>query len=107
MILLTNELKKRLPKQVKVESKGDSKSFADAIVYAKFFHPFSEWRWYVLSGEPSGDDFIFWGYVEGEENEFGCFSLSELKALNIMGLPMERDILFDGANKKLGEVCKL
>lgn len=58
----------------------------DAIAYVKFFHPASEWVWYLT--EFDGEDICF-GLVQGIEEELGYFSLSELAAL-----PVERDQTF-------------
>ena len=67
----------------------------DPIVHVKFFSPDSNWRWYVTEGSPEGDDFIFFGFVMGLENEWGQFSLSELaEARGPFGRPIERDLHF-------------
>jgi hypothetical protein len=50
----------------------------DPIVYARFFTPDSDWIWYVTEGSAEDDDFIFFGFVVGVEEEWGQFSLSEL-----------------------------
>jgi len=50
----------------------------DPIVHVKFFSPDSNWRWYVTEGSPEDDDFLFFGFVVGLEEEWGHFSLSEL-----------------------------
>lgn len=89
MKLLTEELKKQLPKLYAQENKGD-----EAIVYIKFFHSASSWRWYVLEGEQKGTDYIFFGYVHGFEDEYGYFMLSELEEVEVMRLRVERDLYF-------------
>ena len=50
----------------------------DPIVYIKFFTRNSGWAWYVTEGCSEDDDFIFFGFVVGEEMEWGQFALSEL-----------------------------
>ena len=98
MILLTKELKKQLPKLNSQENKGD-----EAIVYIKFFHPASQWTWYVLEGEQKGTDYMFFGYVRGFEDEYGYFMLSELEeVVDQLGLKIERDLYF--RQKTIGQV---
>ena len=87
--LLTDELKKALPK---LRQQSD---IADPIVYAKFFFPASGWTWFVTEGEERGDDFLFFGYVIGLESEFGYFSLREFEGIKISGFEIERDIFFE------------
>ena len=92
MKLLTAELRARLPAlyaQEKIE---------DPIVHIKFFTPDSNWTWYATEGQADEDDFRFFGYVCGQEEEWGYFVLSELEsAKGPMGLPIERDLYFQPA----------
>src|ERR1051326_6687883 len=53
----------------------------DPIVYVRFFSRNLGWTWYVTEGSSDEDDFIFFGFVVGEEMEGGQFSLSELNDL--------------------------
>ena len=93
--LLTEELRKALPKLCAQEGS------ADPIVFAKFFFPASGWTWFVTEGETRGDDFLFFGYVVGFESELGHFSLSELEDVGIHGVRVERVEAF--APAKLSE----
>ena len=69
---------------------------SDPIVYLKFGTVDSSWIWYVTEGSPEGDDFIFFGFVIGLDNEWGQFSLSELaEARGPFGRPIERDLHFE------------
>lgn len=87
MKLLTNEIRKQLPKLYENEGQGTGQK---AIV--KFFTPWSNWTWYAT--EFDGED-LFFGWVEGLESELGYFSLSELESLNgPFGLKVERDVHF-------------
>ena len=63
----------------------------------KFFTPWSNWSWYVTEGEKeSNGDWLFFGFVEGMEREWGSFRLSELTSVTgPMGLKIERDRWFD------------
>ena len=87
MKLLTKENLRQLPPLYFQDGlKGD------AIAYVKFFTPDSSWTWFAL--EFDGED-QFFGYVKGLENEYGYFSLSELKsARGPLGLNIERDRWF-------------
>jgi hypothetical protein len=89
MMLLTQENKKQLPPLYAQDGKG-----MEAIVYVKFFDPTGSWTWYVT--EFDGED-TFFGFVCGFFNEFGYFSLNELKHCKdgqkgLKALPIERDL---------------
>ncbi len=89
MKLLTEELKKKLPRLYSQENDSNP------VVHCKFFTPDSNWTWFVTEGEPEGDDFRFFGYVRGLEDEWGYFLLSELEAARgPLKLPIERDLYF-------------
>ena len=89
MKLLTEELKKKLPRLYSQENDSNP------VVHCKFFTPDSNWTWFVTEGEPEGDDFRFFGYVRGLEDEWGYFLLSELEAARgPLRLPIERDLYF-------------
>lgn len=96
MKLLTQQIRKTLPKIYAQDSKG-----AKAIVYLKYFSPDSNWTWHATEGEPVLDqqgreiDFKFFGLVDGFEKELGYFCLSELQSVRgALGLPIERDLYF-------------
>jgi hypothetical protein len=89
MELLTAELRRELPPLYAQDGEKDPK------VYIKFFTPDANWTWFVTEGEADGDDFRFFGYVIGLEEEWGYFVLSELKATRgPLGLHIERDLYF-------------
>jgi len=67
----------------------DGVPMGDKTLYVKFFTPASNWTWY--GAEFSPEDRVFFGYVEGLENEWGYFSLNELESL---GAGCERDVHF-------------
>jgi hypothetical protein len=93
------ELRKTLPPLNAQE--GDR----DPIVYIKFLTRNSGWAWYVTEGCSEDDDFIFFGFVVGEEMEWGQFTLSELtEALGPFGYLVERDADFKPA--RLSEALK-
>ncbi len=89
MKLLTEEIRKRLPPLYSTEETP----LEEKIAQVKFFTPDSSWTWYAV--EFDGED-IFWGWVQGIEEEFGTFSLSELASVRgKLGLPVERDKFFE------------
>jgi hypothetical protein len=86
MLLLTQEIKSRLPVLYTSENEDDP------MVWCKFFTPDSSWTWYAI--EFDGTD-TFYGLVDGFERELGYFSLNELKSgRGVLGLPIERDRYF-------------
>ena len=90
-MLLTKEIRKQLPPLYANEHKKPE----DVRVIAKFFTPDSSWTWYATEGEKQGDDFLFFGFVRGLENELGYFTLRDLEtATGHLGLHIERDKWF-------------
>ena len=91
MKLLTEELKKKMPKLRATENKKPE----EIPIICKFFDPTGSWTWYCLEGEVRGDDCLFYGFVRGFENELGYFSLKELQSVKgRFGLGIERDLHF-------------
>jgi hypothetical protein len=86
MQLLSNEQKQNLPGLYQTENI----ELGDKLVIAKLFHPLSAWAWYVI--EYDGQD-TCWGLVDGQDVEFGYFSLEELRQ-GAKGLSVERDTHF-------------
>jgi len=65
----------------------------DPLVHAKFFTPDGQWTWYAI--EFDGDD-TFYGFVKGNFDELGYFSLREIQEVRgTLGLPVERDRYFE------------
>ncbi len=86
MELLTQELRKKLPKLYSQEE------VKDPMVICKFFYPDFSWTWYAI--EFDGVD-QFYGLVDGFVKELGYFSLSELLTnKGKLGLSVERDRYF-------------
>jgi hypothetical protein len=89
MELLPDELRRALPPLYSQEKTKDP------VVHAKFFTPDSSWTWFVTEGSPEDDDFLFFGYVIGFEEEWGYFAHSELASVQgPLRLPIERDLYF-------------
>lgn len=88
MKLMTKELEKKIPALYAQDGKGK-----EAIAYAKFFTPDSNWTWYVTEYDP--EERLCFGLVDGFEKELGYFSLNELEAVKgPLGLNIERDRSF-------------
>jgi Protein of unknown function (DUF2958) len=89
MKLLTEELRAQLPPLYTQEKNQDP------IVHVKFFCPWNNWTWFATEGEAEDEDFRFFGYVIGHEEEWGYFVLSEMEEVRGPGgLALERDIHF-------------
>ncbi len=81
------DMRKQLPALYSTEHERDP------LMIVKFFTPDSGWTWYA--SEFDGTD-LFYGWVDGLEQELGYFSLSELQqATGPFGLHIERDIYFE------------
>ena len=79
MELLTKELEEKLPAFLEQDGLG-----GDAVVYA-IFESFT-WTWYVLEYNPKNQ--MFFGIVDGIEQEYGYFSLHQLYDLVLSGIPV-------------------
>jgi Protein of unknown function (DUF2958) len=87
MKLLTEEIRKRLPKLGSTVGQGEN-----AVAQVKFFTPWGGWTWYAVEFDGWN---VFYGYVIGLEREFGSFALSELEEVRgPFGLKVERDLYF-------------
>jgi Protein of unknown function (DUF2958) len=69
------------------------KAFATRLCTSDFFTS-SGVIWYVTEGSPDDEDFVFFGFVVGPDEEWGEFSLSELTDCARSGVPIERDVHF-------------
>jgi hypothetical protein len=89
MQLLTAELRAQLPPLYSQENKKDP------TVHAKFFCPWNNWTWLTTEGSEAGEQFLFFGYVIGHEEEWGYFALYEMEEVRGPGgLTIERDLYF-------------
>lgn len=88
-VFFPDEVRDSLPKLYSQEQTEDP------IVHLKLFCPWNQWTWFITEGEQQGEDFIFFCYVIGHEQEWGYSSLNELSSVTgPMGLKIERDIHF-------------
>tara|TARA_R100000808_G_scaffold1997_1_gene8469 strand:+ start:9120 stop:9419 length:300 start_codon:yes stop_codon:yes gene_type:complete len=87
MKLMTKAIEAKMPALYETDGATEHR------VYAKFFHPFSNWTWYAVEYDASKG--VFFGLVDGHEMEMGYFTLAELESIKIGGLGMERDKNWD------------
>lgn len=88
MKLLTKEILSKLPPLYYNEKKKPE----EVKIIVKFFHCMSNWTWYATEYDPV--EKLFFGFVRGDENDMGYFSLEELESVNIRGIGIERDMYF-------------
>lgn len=93
MKLLTEEIKRQLPKLYSQEQ------VEDPICILKFFTPDSSWTWYIIEGsEQEFGDWMFFAKVISDicpEGELGYVMLSELVQIRgALGMEVERDLYF-------------
>ena len=78
----------------------------DATVYMKLFTPWSNWTWFITEGEDRDGDYLMFGYVIGQDREWGYISLNEIQSVTgPFGLKIERDIHF--SPKKKSEIPEI
>jgi len=89
MKLMTKEIEGKIPALYSQEKVSNPK------IIVKFFHPLSDWSWFVTEGDRQEDgDFLFFGLVHGFEKELGYFTLKQLEEVKVKGLGIERDMYF-------------
>ncbi len=91
MKLITKKIENVLSKYplYSQDNKGEN-----AVAICKFF--LQGFTWYVLEAQKNGNDYEFFGIVDGLEKEYGYFTLSELQSLRgRWGLGVERDMYFE------------
>lgn len=89
MQLLTEELRATLPPLYAQDGKENP------IVHVKFFTPDSSWTWFITEGGREGEEYLFFGYVIGQAEEWGYSALSDLESVRgPLGLAIERDLYF-------------
>lgn len=79
-VLLSDELRAALPALYSQER------IEDPVAYAHYFFEDDEeagevgWHWFPYEGQQDGDDYKFFGFVIGYEEELGYFTLHELES---------------------------
>lgn len=96
--LMTKELAAKIPALYETDKDG-----LEPVAYVRLFSPYMGWEWYIL--EFDGTETMF-GYVFGDFNEYGYFSLNELSnAVASKIVPaVERDLSWEPI--PLSEVLK-
>ena len=67
-----------------METKFETKNgelYIDGQMVIKAWESYTGWYWFGVSYEDDGDDRIWYGLVQGFENEWGYWSENELKEL--------------------------
>lgn len=89
MELLPEDLRARLPSLYSQEAEDDP------IVFARLYLPGTNTDWYLLGGETTGDDYLFYGFIGEPENRFAEFRLAEINTLRgPQGQSVRRDLAF-------------
>lgn len=85
---ITKEILKKIPNLYVQEKKGDN-----AVVYAKWFTPWSYWTWFATELDPETN--LAFGLIVTFETELGYFDLNEMQELvGPGGVKIERDQWF-------------
>ena len=103
MINLTEEELDSIPKISETEYLNETP------IHIKFFLPGTDWRWYVTEAQRESDEeVIFFGFVQGQFNEWGYFSLTELQKVCLKpGIKVEKDNYFkDMCINNSGDIYK-
>ena len=96
MKLITKKIENQLAKYplYSQDNKGQN-----AVAICKFF--LQGYTWYVLEAQKNGNDYEFFGIVDGQYKEDGYFTLSQLQSLRgRWGLGVERDMYFEPTEVK-------
>lgn len=99
MLLMTKELEKQFVEYplYSQEDKG-----MDSEVVVKYFNPCGIGTWLITEGEKQEDgDWLFYGYCNLFEWEWGYVTLSELESVQLpFGLKIERELYVTGGKVK-------
>jgi hypothetical protein len=85
-----------IPQEIReqIHSLYEAEENLDPVCHVKIFTPGANWTWYVIELNKNDLNTCF-GYVVGNENELGYFTLDELESINgPLGLSVERDLSF-------------
>lgn len=101
MKLITKKIEKEL---TKYNLGSQENSGLDAKILVKFFNPCGRGTWLVTEAErQENGDWLFFGFVNLHEAEYGYFLLSDLESVKLpFGLKIERDLYFE--NKTLRDI---
>ena len=80
MKLMTKKLEKQLTKYPLRSQENEE----DPVCILKYFNPYGAGTWYVTEAEKQEDgNYLFFGYVELQFDEYGYFTLDELERLQV------------------------
>ena len=99
MMLMTKELEKAFEKYPLYSQDG---KMEEAEVVVKYFNPYGAGTWLITEGEKqSNGDWMFFGYCNIFEWEWGYVMLSELQSIKLpFGLGIEREMYVTGGKVK-------
>lgn len=63
---------------------------ADHLFLMRFYHPLSRSSWYAVEYDPT--ERIFFGWTDGQFQEWGYFSLLEMAFTEFKGVPVMWDV---------------
>lgn len=98
-ILFTPNTETKLQENFLKIFKGE-KTDMDVKAIIKIFHPYSNFRWYIISQDPEDKDYLWTLVKNGNVVEFGSVLKSDLVGLEVRGLKCERDLSFKPQNVK-------
>lgn len=99
MMLMTKELEKAFEKYPIGSQDG---MMEEAEVVVKYFNPYGAGTWLITEGEKQANgDWLFFGYCNIFEWEWGYVMLSDLKSIKLpFGLGIEREMYATGGKVK-------
>lgn len=60
------------------------------LLIMRFYHPLCRWSWYAVEYDPT--ERIFFGWADGEFQEWEYFSLLEMAFVEVKGVPIMWDM---------------
>ena len=82
------EALKEMPALYATEKKDEEKH----LFRMRFYHPLAKWSWYAVEYDP--EDRVFFGWMDGDTQEWGYFSLLEMAFLEVRGVRIMWDVDF-------------
>ena len=62
------------------------------LLIMRFYHPLSRSNWFAMEYDP--EERVFFGWTDGDFQEWGYFSLLEMAFVNVQGVPIMWDVDF-------------
>src|SRR5258708_24153866 len=70
----------------------DGQELDDQVLVFRFYHPLCRWSWYAVEYDPA--EKVFFGWTDGEFQEWGNFSLLEMAFVEDREVPIFWDVDF-------------